>query len=58
MNNPCYKCKNRKRLCHASCEGYLEWKEQDRKIKEIARETKTLEFLLFHRTLTAKSSYM
>ena len=33
MNNPCFKCPDRKLGCHASCEKYQAWsiEEQDRK---------------------------
>lgn len=33
-NAPCYKCENRKALCHSTCKEYIEWKAQQSVIKE------------------------
>lgn len=33
--DPCYNCEKRAVGCHATCEGYLSWKEEIRKQKEI-----------------------
>lgn len=39
-NNGCYKCQDRKPLCHSSCEKYKAWKEAHEAKKEAIKTEK------------------
>lgn len=35
MNNPCFKCPDRKPGCHAACEKYIAWSAEEQERKDL-----------------------
>lgn len=46
IDDPCYKCEQRRENCHSKCEKYIIWRDTRKKKNDSIRKEKTIDFII------------